>query len=282
VRRAGMHRLCARTHGSPDAIIALIDGTPSREHPALARSQLQIVDAGADCPTSAGDEAAAHATFLASMFAGSREECLGLCPCSGLLCLAAVDGSLLRSSAMPRLVAQRIAQAMAAAVEAGAQIIQLSLELGFGDLPAASPLVNAFRLCQSKGVIVVLAAGQALLRRPNLFLGRPGVIPVVASDEAGNTLHDERWGASVVLAGLSAPGTRIPGARMPSGVCLRTGSSFACSFVTAAIALLMASRPGMTAAEAGACLCVPRNGALRCGRPQPLDVDQTLNQPNLN
>src|SRR4051812_10548437 len=112
VRRAGMYRLCARTHGSAEAIIALVDGAPSIEHPALAGSQLQIVDAGAEFALSAEDEAAAHATFLASMFAGSREVCLGLCPRCRLLCLAAVDASLLRASAIPRIVAQRIAYAI--------------------------------------------------------------------------------------------------------------------------------------------------------------------------
>jgi len=263
-------------------MIAIVDGAPYAEHPALRGTNLEVLRDGIGRDPPENDAASSHATFLASMFVASRNECLGLCPACRLMCIAAVDSAILKSDAPPRRAAEQISGGIMVAVESGAQIIQISLELGFGDASAAATLLATLHFCRSKSIVVVLAAGHGQLRRPNQLLWVPGVIPVFPSDESGNAPYDQRWGTLMAVRGLSAPGTRIPGACLPTGVQLRIGSSFACSFVSAAIALQMAALPGLTAAQAAASLFLPRAAVFSSAYPQPLDVDQSFNQFKLN
>ncbi len=277
-----MLTLCSATKGSPDTTIAVLDGAPHAGHTALKGANLRVVGNCAKPDFLESDSASAHATFIASMLVGQRPECLGLCPACRLLCVAVVDKKILNPEADPALVARRLSDGVIEAVESGAQIVQISLELAFGETAAANILCNAFQCCSSRNIVVVLAGGQRQLKRSNELLWAPGVIPVVAADESGETLYDQRWGVLMAVRGLSAPGTRIPGAHLPNGFKLRTGSSFSCSFVSASIALLLATDPSLTPSQAGALLFTPRTGVLAAGSPQPLDPDRIPSRFKLN
>jgi subtilisin family serine protease len=215
------------------------------------------------------------------MFVGAQFDSLGLCPACPLLAIAAVDESFLQSRTNPLDVARRIVLGLLEAIRRNARIIQISLEFGFGSSSAARLIANAIHACVSRGAAVVLASGGGHLRLPNNLLWLPGVVPVCAADEAGEILCDERWGAMMALKGLAAPGTRIPGALLPDGTGLRSGSSYAASFVTATLALLMSVVPGLLPLEAASVLRHQRSIAISVGHPVYLDADHSLNRLRL-
>ncbi len=276
VRRSGMVRLCAATQGSPHTTIALVDGAPVLAHPSLRGAAVEVSGIERVTRSANADVASAHATFIASMFVGTRVGALGLCPACPLLVAAAVDDDMLRPGADPVAVAHRIAHALGECARRGAQVIQLSLELGFGSSPAARTVSASIASCVAKGIVVVIAAGHGALQHANHLLWAPGVVPVSAADEAGDVLWDERWGAMMALHGLAAPGTHIPGAVLPDGIGLRDGSSYAASFVSAAIALQVSARPWLTAAEAASALLYSRPAVVSVGRPPYLNADHSF------
>jgi subtilisin family serine protease len=193
-----------------------------------------------------------------------------------LVACATVDDDLLQPNANSGEVARRLVEGIVVAVQYRPRVIQLSLEFGFGDARAAKLLRDAVAQCLRRGIAVVLAAGRGQLRRSNPLVGMPGVIPVTAADEAGGTLYDHRWGTAMALTGLAAPGTEIPGAGREGRLAHRAGSSYAASFVSAAIALVTIVMPWMTGAEAAAALFLPRTDEAASGRLKALNADHSL------
>lgn len=281
VRRGGMARLCSSTLGSRKTLIALVDGMPILNHPALRGAPVEIVPVRSSSDDTASEAANAHATFIASMFVGAQFGSLGLCPGCPLVAIAAVDESFLRPETNPLDVARRIVLGLLEAIRRNARIIQISLEFGFGSSPANRLVANAIKECVSRGAAVVLASGSGHLRLPSDLLWLPGVVPVCAADEAGEILCDERWGAMMALKGLAAPGTRVPGALLPDGTGLLGGSSYAASFVTATLALLMSVMPGVLPLEAASVLRHQRSIAISVGHPVYLDADLSLSRLRL-
>ncbi len=278
VRRAGMERLCSSTFGSRRAIVALVDGMPVLDHPALRDTPVEIVRIHSSSVSRVTEAADAHATFIASMFVGVKFGSLGLCPACPLVAIAAVDESILAPQSRPLDAALHIVRGLLEALQRGAHIIQVSLEFGFGTSPAARLIADAITACVARGSAIVLASGGGSLRLSNDLLWMPGVVPVCAADEAGEVLCDERWGAMMVLRGMAAPGTRIPGAALPDRIELLAGSSYAASFVTATLALLMSNMPGITALEAVSVLRQPRSIGVSVGHPMYLDADLSLDR----
>lgn len=209
VRRAGMAGLCRETGGSPAITIALIDGKADLGIASLRSATIQLIDQWQQGISATPSAAAAHATFIASMFVGARPQCLGLCPTCRLLVLPAVDDQMLRPGSDPMVASRRISEAIYTAARFGAKIIQLSVELGFRCKQASERVATALRFCLARGMAVVLAAGHGQLSEHNEFLSAPGTTPVAAADELGNLLFDERWGTSIAVRGLVACGWRI-------------------------------------------------------------------------
>jgi hypothetical protein len=206
------------------------------------------------------------------MLVGRHPQALGLCSDCRLLAIAAVDDWVLKPSAPAITVARRLALALDECRRRGVHVVQLSLELGFGTTYAARVVRDALAALAESGTPVVTSAGHASLVLTNDLLWVPGVIPVCAADEDGNVLADERYGGMLSLRGLAAPGTRVPGAVPPEGFGLRTGSSYAASFVTAALALQSAMNPALAPMDAASEMMRTRSPALSAARPPHLDA----------
>jgi hypothetical protein len=271
-----MARLCQATRGSPGTVIALVDGFPVLGHASLQGASIEVIEPGRRAGQSPTGKAAAHSTFIASMLVGTSPEGLGLCPGCRMRVVSAVDDDVLAPEADPREAARRVASGIVTAAVGGAQIVQLSLELGFEDPRAGSAVAEAVRFCVQRDAVVVLAVGPGQLRGANPLLGVPGVVAVSSAPDVGRTLHDDRWRAALTLGGLQAPGTRIPGARLPTGFECRAGSSFAASFVSAALALLVSAVPGVTVAAAAAALKARRTDHASALIANVLDGDASL------
>ena len=269
-RHAGLSMLRRRTEGRADFVIGLLDGPVERGHESLAGARLAGPEAvGEPSPSKAE---VAHATFVASMLVGRGPSVLGLCPACTLLSLPVADGELLQEGFPAREAARRIAEAIGRAVALGARVIQVGLEFAPAPKPVWAPAIAAIEAAAARGVRTVMAAGNGGGLGAGPLLGCRGVVPVVAAGPDGVPHASATLGPVIGLRGLMAPGVDLPGAGWPRGFTVRSGSSFAPSFVTAAVALLHASAPGRTGDEVWNALLGPPGGA-RSVVPRSLDAE---------
>jgi subtilisin family serine protease len=267
IRSAGLTRLCQCTRGSATIPIAFLDGAVDRAHPSLQEAGIDIVARA----RGASRAACEHATFIASVFAGTGADCLGLAPACPLLDVAVVDDEMLLGSMSPRESAARLADAVELASR-HSRILQISLELSFAE-SEARPLIAALTTAVQRGVVVVVATGQHPHYPASSVLALPGVIPVSGTDRDGRPLHAVQRAAYVNAFGLFAPAVKIPGAICPIGTALRDGTSFAACFVTAAIALACSAIPQMSPREAAQQLLASQLASRHRGLPATLDAD---------
>jgi subtilisin family serine protease len=248
--------------------IAFVDGVAETSHANLRGARIEVLGQA----RTSGWAAREHATFIASVFAGSGPACLGLTPECPLLNIGVVDDVMLAGSARPRENGTRLAAAISLASAHGASIIQVSLDLSL-QVAEARPLIAAVGVAVARGAVVVVAAGQRPFAADNTLLSAPGVLSVSGADPRGYPLHSLHRSAALNACGLSAPALDIPGAVLPAGTGLRSGTSFAACFVTAALALLCSAVPCMTPRDAALRLSAGRLAARRRALPVPLDAD---------
>jgi subtilisin family serine protease len=127
-----------------------------------------------------------------------------------------------------------LAEAIKAAVESGAHVINLSLRLDLED-----PMVhNAIDYALAMGVAVVASAGNRNTDEPQYPAAWDGVISVTAVDQDDVKPSFSNFGSTV---DISAPGvdiiSPIPGYFGVGKYAVASGSSMATAFVSAAIAL---------------------------------------------
>jgi subtilisin family serine protease len=200
----------------------------------------------APSPTSPSPDAdcVGHGTSVASIIAAA--------PVPGVLSV-----KITNSDTFPGSVA---AQAIVAAVDDGAQVINLSLAT-----VSTPALAAAVRLAQASDVVVVAAAGND---SPNGAAGPfypaayPGVLSVgaVGQDGALAGFSDTRTPVSVTAPGVGVtaayPGV-FPRAYNPAS----NGTSFATAFVSGVAALVRAAHPGLDQAQVVARITATANGS---------------------
>ena len=178
----------------------------------------------------------AHGTHVASVIFGQPNGPIaGIAPrCRGLILPIFRDG---QRGHVPQL---DLARAIEQAVEAGAQIINISggqlAESGEAELT----LERALKLCDDSDVLVVAAAGNDGCDCLHVPAGIPSALAVGAMTADGRPLESGNWGATYQSNGVLAPGERIPGAVPGGAIGTMTGSSFATPIVSGVAALLMA------------------------------------------
>lgn len=182
-----------------------------------------------------------HGTFVASLLSGTLkdrqngcEKALGLATGATLIPLKCFD----EQQADTHLLAQAIYDAVDAFQ---CDIIQMS----WGISKASEELSDAVSYAAEKGVILVAAAGNdgsQALYYPAAF---PEVMGVGATDSQGKMASYSEINESMLIA---APGTFLTGAGHTSdqAVVTRSGTSYAVSYVTAAIALALEIKPDLT------------------------------------
>ncbi|HWG12352.1 MAG TPA: S8 family serine peptidase [Streptosporangiaceae bacterium] len=216
------------------------------EGPDLA-SGLAATPADADC--------VGHGTSVASIIAAAPVAGVsfaGVAPAADVLSVKITNSDTFASSVA--------AQAVRAAVTAGAQVINLSLAT------VSSPaLASAVQFAQASNVVVVAAAGND---NPDGAVGPfypaayPGVLSVGAVGPDGSlaSFSDTRTPVSVTAPGADVtaayPGV-FPKAYNPGS----NGTSFATAFVSGAAALVRAAHPDLDQAEVVARITATANGA---------------------
>jgi len=185
---------------------------------------VNLVDLPNDPSTQSG-----HATAVASMIIGQDPLTPGVAPGSSIISIR-IANDLGQSDSF------LLSQGIVAAVDAGAQLINISMG-SFGD----SALVrNAIEYARAAGAMIFAASGNNGTERVSYPAANAGVIAVGAVDAMGNHLEFSNTGSELAI---SAPGYGLNAAWIGDQPASVSGTSFSSPIVAGAIAALM-SRPG--------------------------------------
>jgi subtilisin family serine protease len=274
-----LEELVRRSRGRHDLRIALLDGVVHRGHPLLhgVRLEQEVPVFLAEAAT-----ASAHATLIASIWAGRGEGTLGLCPDCTILSLPVVDRRFERGELAPAAAAARIAAAIGRAVTVRADVIQLSMAFDLELDQSFTPVVSALSAAAARGIFTFIAAGNEGTRGSSAVLRAPGVVPVAMAGVDGLAHPRSALGPTLGARGILAPGAEVPGAIPPDGLGSASGTSFAAALATGAFVLLRSCFPARSPPEILAALRRQR-GALRPSRslvPPRLDGEDSFNLLN--
>ncbi len=130
------------------------------------------------------------------------------------------------------------------AINAGADVINLSLGSTYDSLA----IRDAIGLASDRGVTVVAAAGNAARSQPLEYpAANDGVISVAATTDIGDRAAFSNFNPTV---DLSAPGLNVASAFPDGRYATASGTSMSAPIVAGAIALLLASTPDLSPAQA--------------------------------
>jgi hypothetical protein len=236
--------------------VALVDTGVDVGHPDLEGRVAEQRDyVGADNRAAPGGER--HGTEMAGVIAASANNRIGIVGVAPRARLLVYRACWPVASGAARCNSFTLAQALAAAIEAGADIINLSL-----GGPADPLLQRLVEQAIRNGIIVVGAVppGGAMAGFP---VGVAGVLAVASSDDAAGSTR-----------ALAAPGRDILTLSPGGHYGYASGSSLAAAHVSGAVALLRSLEPGLRAGAADAWLrpaAGRNNGAIDlCGAVQHL------------
>lgn len=206
-------------------VIALLDGWPDPNHPALQGRLLPGYDPVSDSPIPVpGPNPDPHATAVAALLAG-QGPLYGLAPKARLLPVR-----LFQPDYPGDFYAAR---AIRYAVDAGAKVLSLS----WGGLGYSQALYDAVVYALERGVSVVAAAGNLSLAVPFYPAAYPGVVGVWSVGPTGQPSAFSNQGPWFTVG---APGERILSATPGGGGAFLEGTSFAAPLVAGALALVQA------------------------------------------
>lgn len=238
VRAAPAHGLAT----GAGVVVAVLDGGFDATHPVLAGRLLpgrDFVDGDADPSEFADgidqdldgtvDEGYGHGTFVAGLV-------LAAAPDARILPVRVLDSDA-------RGTVARISAAISWAVENGADVVNLSLEM-----PVRSAVLgDAVRLAMARGVVVVGAAGNGgLVTGPTFPATVHGVVAVTATDALGRPAPFGNGGPGTTVG---APGVDLVGPYPGDRYGTWSGTSFATALASGGAALAIERRPGSVPAQ---------------------------------
>jgi hypothetical protein len=255
LRHVGAQCAWARTVGSPDVTVAVVDSGVDLGHPDLVdrlRADGHDFVDGDDDPS---DENG-HGTNVAGIIAATLdngEGVAGLAPGVRILPVRVMNR---RGAGSDRSIARGIRYA----ADQGAQVINLSLgaTLTIDADTVSEQVTSAIRYAQEKGALVVVAAGNDFLPLENAIVGNnKDVLVVAATDENDRKAPFSNSGSWV---GIAAPGVHILSTMPTYEVFLTSnavprderfrqnydymsGTSQAAPFVSALAALIFSAHP---------------------------------------
>jgi len=231
----GLTSLWTESLGNNDITVAVLDGLVDTSHPCFKGAQLTEVPTLAST-TSAKGFAMQHGTHVTSIIFGQHSSpVLGIAPnCRGLIVPIFKDGA---GGTLAPCSQVDLARAITQAVDAGADVINIS----GGQLTASGEpdglLANAIRYCEENKVLIVAAAGNEGCDCLYIPAAIPSVLAVGGMDAQGQPFGN--WGENYQTEGILAPGEHILGAVSGEGTALKTGTSFATPIVSGVVGLLL-------------------------------------------
>jgi hypothetical protein len=216
--------------------IAVIDSGVAPD-PTFGSGRIQYLNIGLGTLPGNGPEDG-HGTAIAALAAGFTDDAPGVAPAASVLSLR-VTGADGMSDIFT------VAQAILAAVNAGAPIINISL----GGYQTTALLDAAIAYATSRGTLIVAAAGNDQAAQLAWPAADPRVVSVGAVDAAGQQVTFSNSGPQLQIA---APGYGVQTAWLDGQRVYIDGTSASAPLVAGAIAAVMSQSPNLTAAQAWA------------------------------
>ena len=185
-------------------------------------------------------EASGHGTAVASLIVGNVDGLKGIAPAAEILSVKVLDGSGEGNTFL-------LAQGIIAAVESGANVLNLSL----GTEGDSEVLRQAVSYALSGGVILVASAGNEGTDKPSYPAAYEGVIGVAATDANNAVPKYSNFGQSVSLV---APGYGLYAAWTDDQYVRFNGTSASAPIVSGAIAGLLSQEPELSASDVNSLL----------------------------
>jgi hypothetical protein len=218
--------------GDAGVTVALIDGPVDLSHESLREANVAELSGFG---SSSGGAALRHGTHVASIIFGQHGGPVsGVAPmCRGLAIPLFSDDA---GADEPACSQEELAEAIVAAVESGADIINISAGEIASSHAVHPALVTAVGECAVRGVLVVAAAGDDGCCRPQVPSNVDPVLAVGMVEAPGGSPTT----ACLPPGGcLLAPGAGVQGAEAGGGVRRASGSSYAAAIVSGVGALLL-------------------------------------------
>ena len=235
-------------------VVAVIDSGVDTDHPALKGRLLpgyNVETKGRDVEDTMG-----HGTHVAGIIAGSApaEGLDGVAQGVSILPIKIPNLSTSNTKFMPQL-----AESIRYAVDNGAKVVNISLGIQMDGWMMklihgrkVKQVEEAIRYAESKGVLVVVAAGNNGKDKANT-VGYPGtsdnVISVANLDDRRRPLETHSSSSQGPAVDLAAPGTAIRSSVPDDTFADYTGTSMAAPYVAGVAALLVAKHPDWTPAQ---------------------------------
>jgi hypothetical protein len=220
----------------------------------LARTPVSVANGSCDAKG-----ACSHGTFMMGLIGARRNAPIpGLCPECQL-----VHVPLFVDEEAPRTSIARLADAITAAVAAGAKLINLSLAIQGEDAAGDPALAKALDRAEAHDTVIMVAAGNEGRRASGQLLSHPVTIPVVAVDATHQLLPHSNFGPAMSERGIAAIGHQA-GYAPGGGGAVMSGTSVATAVATGTLAQLWSERPHATGKQVRAAVAglAPRHGPI--------------------
>ncbi|HEV7249637.1 MAG TPA: S8 family serine peptidase [Shinella sp.] len=217
--------------------IGLIDTAINAKHTVLANARLEVLDLGDGDGAPSGEQ---HGTAVAALLVGAPGSRVpGLLPGAELV---AVDAFQRFRKSTDIANVYDLVRALDLLIKRDIKVVNLSLTG-----PENQILERAVEAAADRGTILVAAAGNdGPNAKPVYPAAYEDVIAVTAVDKARNPYRRAVRGNHIDIA---APGVGVWTAASISGARQKSGTSFAAPFVTAAVSILLAEKPGLSPQE---------------------------------
>jgi len=260
-----------RTAWGRGTTIAVLD-TGIAPDATFGDGRLHYLDLGLGTAAGSGAEDG-HGTAVAALAAGAANDAPGVAPAATLLSIRVTDANGTSDIFT-------VAQAILAATDAGAKVINISL----GSYATNATLDAAIGYASAHGAIIVAAAGNDQAAQLTWPAADPRVISVGAVDAAGQLATFSNSGPQLSLA---APGYGVQTAWLGGQRALLDGTSVSAPLVSGTLAALLAQNPALTPQQAAEVLLKSTSDAGAPGDDPDfgngiLNVGSAMNRNNLN
>lgn len=239
--------------GSPKLKIGIIDGPIDFTHPDFVDSNFEVIhESDLEKCKNSTNAACHHGTLVTGILASNRgSPSPAICP----NCTFIINPIFSENQQYPSSSPEGLARAIVETIDAGANIINLSVGLSISSIRKYAELEDAIQYAITKKVLLIIASGNQGNIAIAPSFNNVNIILVTACDSMGLPSTDSNLGGKNGLAmSIMAPGVDVVSTIPNKKYLSVSGSSIATPFVTGTIALVSSIFPNLSLLELKAIL----------------------------